>query len=372
MGVMDIVMCGPVPPMDVLLRLVISVDRWLTGSARRVLIVHGESGGATSAAGHAPAAVLCACYLSWIGEATHPKEALINVCEVMGLPETLVSASHLRYLSYYELLQRQGGVRINTTGVVAAMARQQPMKLLLVAVLGLSAGERHRALEVRQQGQLLFRADIGVDPEAEDVAFRIDSKCWGDITVTLLRAPAGGETCEELEMRVCFHTAFMTAGATRFPAHEVDMPPGLPSTRCSFDIFLDAVPDVAGGTGQRVAEEERETAVAAALDAAVAARPMPGVDSEAALAPASPALMPASPAADTASPAASHAKVPLPPGAVFDLTDNDTVSTVGQHEEPGCGSPLAGAPGSWLVAMPASGGRAVFAADDVDSFFDDL
>lgn len=102
---MDIMMSGCVPPLELLLRLVVSVHQWLNKATRHVVVVHGADDPETTAgkygAGALPVVLFFACYLSWVGKADHPKEAMLEVSRRMGMAQPL-RPSQLRYLSASE------------------------------------------------------------------------------------------------------------------------------------------------------------------------------------------------------------------------------------------------------------------------------
>eukprot|EP00438_Fugacium_kawagutii_P021896 Skav219761 [mRNA] locus=scaffold569:290381:297942:- [translate_table: standard] len=81
--VMDIMMSGCVLPLEVLLRLVVSVHHWLARAAGNVVVVHGADEPCGTSANYGPGSfpvvLFFACYLSWVGKADHPKEAMLEV-----------------------------------------------------------------------------------------------------------------------------------------------------------------------------------------------------------------------------------------------------------------------------------------------------
>lgn len=118
---------SPVLPLDVLYRLCASVQKWLSADPANVVAVHGEpdfSGrppssskedekrGFSSESGgrswHHPSgrsALFLACYLSYAGLCSHPKEGFAEVCRALRMdPEMDSLRSVIRYMGYFDLL----------------------------------------------------------------------------------------------------------------------------------------------------------------------------------------------------------------------------------------------------------------------------
>mmetsp|Transcript_101160 Transcript_101160/g.326508 ORF Transcript_101160/g.326508 Transcript_101160/m.326508 type:complete len:412 (+) Transcript_101160:149-1384(+) len=241
--VMDIMMSGCVPPIDVLLRLCVSAHKWLSASPQNVLAAHGADSKESGVGALGPVVVLFASYLSWAGLVPYPMEGLLEVCSALNIPDAAVWPSQRRYLGYFELLQRGC---LQTAGTpVMRLAR-----LELVQVVGDGA---FRLLEVWQQERLLFQADL--NPDSASVAkgaggttvLDVGAPCRGDIVVRVLRAAAlaSEESLPVLELQVCFHTAFVAAvgNFARFPARELDSPfrsaGATLSPGCAIDVFLE-------------------------------------------------------------------------------------------------------------------------------------
>eukprot|EP00913_Durusdinium_trenchii_P016089 g15123.t1 len=175
---MDIMMSGCVLPLEVLLRLVVSVQQWLSRAARNVVVVHGADDGSGTAANYGPGSfpvvLFFACYLSWVGKADHPKEAMVEVTRRMGISRSLWP-SQLRYLSYFELLQRG---KLDLWSHPARLAR---------VLVHAGSHLRDRALEVWKQEQLIFRTNVSEDDDVcHTSAFRITSPAEGDLSLRLV------------------------------------------------------------------------------------------------------------------------------------------------------------------------------------------
>jgi len=235
--VMDIMMSGCVLPLEVLLRLVVSVHQWLSRAARNVVVVHGADDPTGTAASYGPGSfpivLFLACYLSWVGKADHPKEAMLEVSRRMGISRS-IWPSQLRYLSYFELLQR---------GKLDLWSN--PARLARVVLVHIGSHQRDRALEVWKQEQLMFRTNVSEDDDVcHTSAFRISSSAEGDLSLRLVSRQAevedGAVGDWELELQVCFHTALiaLAGGFMRFPAAEIDAPRELPDG-CTVDVFVE-------------------------------------------------------------------------------------------------------------------------------------
>mmetsp|Transcript_75802 Transcript_75802/g.149856 ORF Transcript_75802/g.149856 Transcript_75802/m.149856 type:complete len:412 (+) Transcript_75802:149-1384(+) len=217
--VMDVIMSGCVPPLDVLMRLCVSVHRWLSSDAERVLVTHG---GKTvgkpwaSACAFGSVAVFLACYMSWSGLAENPKDGLLNVSNALetDIEEIELWPSHRRCVKYFELLQK---------GLMDGIGRPW-MKLTCLVFVGMGGDGLPRVVEIWQQDRLLFRADVDC-PDLEDAMFNVDTCCGGDIAIRVFcrrHSKTMAEGPAELELQVCFHTAFVADGFIRFPVHEID------------------------------------------------------------------------------------------------------------------------------------------------------
>eukprot|EP00439_Symbiodinium_sp_Y106_P048835 s3317_g6.t1 len=238
--VLDVMMSGCVPPLEVLLRLVVSMHRWLTRTPLNVVVAHGPNESAVPTAtgpGPCPVVLLYACYLSWLGLADHPREAMQEVMRLLGLPDVLWP-SQRRYLSYFGLLQ--GGLDLQAQG---------EGRLARVVLLHAGSEDRERLLEVWKQDQLVFRAHIREDDDVcHTSALRVtpNDGCFGDLSmrmVTRQRPTEKGGAVDDwqLEFQVCFHTAFLAAagGVKRFDAAELDLARGVRPEGCAVDVFLE-------------------------------------------------------------------------------------------------------------------------------------
>jgi len=260
--VMDVVLSGCVPPLEILLRLCISIHSWLAESACRCLIVHGAEAGwldtLLSASSVGPAVVFLACYLSWLGSAIHPLEAMLDVCDSVGITEASLQPSQRRYLTYFELLQR---------GVVEPSTRA-PVQLKRIILVGVGGDGLCRSLEVWQRDQLLFSTELGV-PDVDGAFVHVSGCCSGDLCVRILRTGIAGQSAiaQTLEMRVCFHTAFVVDGFVRFTDRDIDACSQTNLSGCSMDVLVlpdDATPSVASATSRpAVPEAEAKAAIRA-------------------------------------------------------------------------------------------------------------
>jgi len=238
--VMDIVLTGCVPPLEILLRLCVSVQSWLSQSPSRCLIVHGAEAGwfdtSLSASSFGPAVVLFACYLSWLGCATHPLEAMLDVCELVNITEASVQPSQQRYLTYFELLQR---------GIVEP-SKRAPVQLKRIVLVGVGGDELCRTLEVWHRDQMMFSTDLG-ETDVDGAFVHVSGGCSGDLCVRILRSGIAGQadSAQILEMQVCFHTAFVVDGFVRFMERDIDACGQTNLSGCSIDVLVlpeDAAP----------------------------------------------------------------------------------------------------------------------------------
>lgn len=346
--VMDVVMSGCVPPVDVLLRLCVSMHKWLGSSEANVLAAHGPDSREVGIGALGPVVLLFACYLSWAGLVPHPMDGLLEVCNALNIGEAAVTVwpSHRRYLSYFELLQR-GRLQTAETPLVR-LAR-----LVLIQVVGDGA---FRVLEVWQQDRLLFQADLNPDnpPEgevADTTALRVGVPCRGDVVVRILRAAelSSAESLPVLELQACFHTAFIAAVGSfaRFPARELDVPAGgrngapLPPD-CAIDVFLEPL--------EAEDEDPREKAVAAARAAAAKTRQEGAQDAKNGAAEIATEVIAKGPVAEAQKDATQY----------FFLAAGD-----GEDENPPVPLPH-------VAAAARTRPPQVFAPDDVDAFFGEL
>jgi hypothetical protein len=310
--VMDVKMSKHVPPLDVLLRLCVCAHKWLSGTPSRCLVLHGSKADAMTKAGHPFGAVLVflSCYLCWTGTAEHPKEALPSICNICQVPENSALPSQHRYLSYFEGLHRE-----------AMKANKMPtLELTQVVLVGLGGDGLKRFLQVCQDESSIFQADLDTCTAA-DALVPLNLKCRGDLAMRVYtrRVGTSGEHSEELELQICFHSAFVRNGFVRFPNHEVDQLGKATNNECAVDIFFRQL-------CKDETEETLEAKTAATAASAVAAGPHM--------------------ATATASATLEGEKVETTPegpspAAVFNIADSN--------------SP-----------------RVVFKADDIDAFFADL
>lgn len=157
---------------------------------------------------------------------------------------------------------------------------------------------------------MLFRSDLD-SPDKAGAVFHAGVRCKGDVSVRLFRHQEGatGTGTTQLELQVCFHTAFVADGFVRFPGHQVDRV----WEGASCDVTIDAFLEPASGEEP---EDQRESAASAA-----AAR------------------------------VAMEGPHPL-------------------HTEAGASAPSADVPDERVSSAQTS--KFVFLPEDIDSFFDDL
>lgn len=328
--VMDVVMSGCVPPLDVLLRLCVSMHKWLGSSDGNVLAAHGADTREFGIGALGPVVLLFACYLTWAGLVPQAMDGLLEVCTALKISDEAVWPSFRRYLSYFENLQR-GSIRTVGTPLVSLAT------VVLIEVVGDGA---FRVLEVWKQDHLLFTADLNPDdPSQEATALRVGVPCRGDLQVRVLRAAelSSAESLPVLELQVCFHTAFLTAvgGFARFPLRELDLPANGRSS-----LSPDSAVDVFLGPAEAEDEEQEDPReLAAAATAAAAAAKAPEVE----------AKPPDSKEPETAEDTKA--------AVFFDLAAGDA-----DGDDP-AGTPTSG---------DKSRSRLVFAPEDVDQFFGEL
>lgn len=209
-------------------------------------------------------------------------------------------------MNYFELLHRDL-VKTSSMHTIALT------RLVLVALGGDGI---ERVLEVCRDERILFQTELETKSTA-DVIVTMNVKCRGDAAIRIrTRKPGSKETAEQLELQVCFHSAFLTDGFARFPAHELDQFGVSANQDCALDVFFEQVDN---GDPQ----DMREVQAAAAAAAAVAEGPVTAeVKSD-------------------KRDGYESAPEPTPAAEVFDMTESD--------------SP-----------------RLVFKADDIDAFFADL
>lgn len=376
--VLDVLMCGAVAPIEVILRLCVSAHAWLSRSTARRLVAHGGAGSAVNplpwsrstaadaALAFGPVVTFFACYLSWAGIAANPFEAMVEICEALRVPEDAIAPSQRRYLRTFELLQR---------GLLETSSAPRYL-LLQVALVGMGGDGESRLLRVWHQDRVLLQAEVPIADECDSSVVQVPASerqiCRGDICVQVLRfakgeEPVGGKAF--LEFQVCFHSASTAAdGVLRFQGRQLDAYGGGPVDDCIVDVFLELDgSDAAGasmdGTQEALAAapppmeaaDERE-AVASAV-AAAAAQSGPrcslALDDEEELW--SAAELPASAPRFMGSPCASGS----PATAVAASCSSQRqahVYDIGADDE-----------------SPTGGGKKfVFSPDGIDSFFDDL
>lgn len=251
--VMDIAMSGCVPPLNVLLRLCVSAHMWLSASPRRVLVAHGCDDRETSAAAALGyVVVFLACYLNWTGAAPNPKESMLDVCDVLSLPVPFVRPSQRRYVTYFELQQH---------GHVAADA--PALRIARIVLVGLGDDIANKTVEVFQQDQRVFCADL--DGQAADgFIVQVGVIARGDLRVRVVSDRAG-VLRRNVELEVCFHSAFITGDYVRFLEHELDVDS---SCKAAHDRAVDIFFDSPGGFDALALPRESGTAASAAAAAA--------------------------------------------------------------------------------------------------------
>jgi len=327
-AVMDIVLTGCVPPLEILLRLCVSVQSWLSQSPSRCLIVHGAEAGCLdtplSAGSFGPAVALFACYLSWLSCATHPLEAMLDICELVNITEASVQPSQRRYLTYFELLQR---------GIVEP-SKRAPMQLKRIVLGGIGGDGLCRTLEVWHRDQLMFSTELGVT-DVDGALVHVSGGCSGDLCVRILRSGIVGQgaSAQSLEMQVCFHTASVVDGFVRFMERDIDACGQTNLSGCSIDVLVlpdDAAPSAASGA---------------------ACPRSPGAAAEAAI---------------RAGSGPAEAESQTTQGPIF-CGAGDGGSTVGAQF-----FNLSPEPQFFDMSAEDTEKRTVFAPDDIDAFFDEL
>jgi len=240
--VMDVVMSGCMPPVDVLLRLCMSAHKWLNRSPQRWLVVHGEEV-ETKFAGSAVAVL--AAYLCLKGDVPNPTEGAQVVCEALGISTRSLFPSHWRYLGYFELL-KQGTVQ------TVDASRQQLARVVMVAVGG---DQVPRMLQIWEQDRLVFNRHFE-DSGSTDSIFQVGVHCQGDLCIRVLRGSKkySNVMLTDLELQVCLHTAFLSDGFARFSQGDIDAPHGASTKGRTIDIILhpltadtpsDSLPEIA-------------------------------------------------------------------------------------------------------------------------------
>mmetsp|Transcript_32657 Transcript_32657/g.63079 ORF Transcript_32657/g.63079 Transcript_32657/m.63079 type:complete len:436 (-) Transcript_32657:94-1401(-) len=326
--VMDVVLSGCVPPLEILLRLCVSVHSWLVESSSRRLIAHGSEAGwldtSLSARSFGPAVVLFACYLSWLGSAVHPLEAMLDVCELVGISEASVQPSQRRYLTYFELLQR---------GVVEP-SKRAPSQLKRIILVGIGGDELCRTLEVWQRDQLLFSTDLG-STDVDGAFVHVSGYCSGDLCVRILRSGIAGQgaIAQVLEMQVCFHTTFVVDGFVRFTERDIDACNPTDLSGCSIDVLV--IPD------------DVLPSPAANLNCPL----LPDAEAEATI---------------RAGPGPVEANSPTSHRPVFCGADGQSSDAGPQFFD------MSAEPQFFDLSAADAEKRTVFAPDDIDAFFDDL
>lgn len=266
--VLDILMCGCVAPVEVILRLCVSAHAWLSRSMSRCLVAHGGVGAAVNplpwsrstaadaAGAFGPVVMFFACYLSWAGLAANPLEAMIEVCEALRVPEDAIVPSHRRYLRNFELLQR---------GLVDTV-KVPRLRLLQVVLEGVGGDGEARVLRVLHLDRVVLQAEVPFADELCSSMVRAPTceipACRGDVCVQVFRKPKAAKHTSEgdayvLEIQVCFHLAFVnTDDVLRFCGRELDTP-GLrtPADDCIVDVFFEnAAPNAADAAPDGIAE----------------------------------------------------------------------------------------------------------------------
>merc|ERR1712232_866325 len=253
--VMDVLMSGCVPPVDVLWRLCVSAHKWLTRSPQRWLMVHGEE--VNTVASSASVTVLSA-YLFLAGMVPNTTEGIRVVCDTLGVPERTLFSSQRRYLDYFELLQR---------GVVQTVDASA-VQLDRVVIVGVGGDQASRVLQIWQQDDVLFHTHFEAS-DSTDFIFQVGVHCQGDLSIRILRGSAEHKpvTITELELQVCFHTAFLSGGFARFSEGDIDALHGAATAGCTIDIFLQSVASDVSSENLR-----ENSAAPVATAAAIAAR----------------------------------------------------------------------------------------------------
>lgn len=340
--VMDVVMSGCVPPLEVLLRLCVSVRKWLAASPGHVLVAHGANASLGGiAANSGPVVVLFSCYLSWDGRVTNPQEGFLQACSALGVPEEALWPSQRRYAGYFGLSQRE----------LVHTAEPVPMLLSRIVLVEIGGDGQHRQVEVWQQDQLLFRSYV-CDPEIPGAVLHVRVNCQGDMSVRVLRAREGKLEVDRpapcameymvLELQACFHTAFVQDGFLRFAAHELDIVDARELGKGSSIDLLFEEPTAS------LAQDPHGGAAIAYLAATAAVGP----------------TSTAHPSGELTSRAVG-ARANLAHPGLCDQTTEDAVS-------PEASRAVAAATAAATAPTAARTGRPVFLADDIDAFFDDL
>lgn len=219
--VLDIVLgAAMLPPLDVLVRLCVSVHKWLDADHANVAVVHCDSS-------YRNTSLFFCCLSSWMGNVLHPKEAWGICVERLGMAPIPPAVD--RYLGYFELVRggfvtSSASVRLGRIVVTASRVRCVPQDLG-------PKGTRPPILEVWQDAppRLTFASAFeGFGSVAEDAVFGfiVNIEVIGDIVI---RARAFEESGPEY-FSVAFHTGFIDmpqgGGCLRLGSRDLDMTGG--------------------------------------------------------------------------------------------------------------------------------------------------
>ena len=91
---------SPSPPLELLVRICDSVEKWLAADERNVAIVHCRTGNRRTCS-------VCACVLAWLGHCNDPIEAMRLVAKAKQASiASLTIPSQVRYIRYFDRLLR--------------------------------------------------------------------------------------------------------------------------------------------------------------------------------------------------------------------------------------------------------------------------
>eukprot|EP00929_Paragymnodinium_shiwhaense_P100131 TRINITY_DN62198_c0_g1_i1.p1 TRINITY_DN62198_c0_g1~~TRINITY_DN62198_c0_g1_i1.p1 ORF type:complete len:489 (-),score=92.09 TRINITY_DN62198_c0_g1_i1:154-1620(-) len=382
--VMDIVMSGSVPPLEVLLRLCLSAHRWLNQHGRkRSLVLHGNDDHPDSRreaeASFQRVALFLTCYLGWANSTGSWDVGLAEVVETLQLGSELLP-SQMRYLRYFES-QRRAAATASGAALAAAptggpelaatkrRALDAPMKLSKLVLVSLGGDGFDWHVEVLHLGTRVFKAAF-LDPDVATSAFTVDVACAGDICIKAVRrrrrkeTQGGASQEEETMMELCFHTAFLADGFTRFEAQDLDVlqrcdeaaaAADAATSEWAVDVCLEQLPTSTAHfhSASEEAFKAESAGASAALVAAVAKEP----------------LKSGSPAKSTTKAAESRHPV-----ETVEESSGPTVFDIGGDDDSGDDDDdfwLATRAGADTEALSSSA-KPVFAPDDIDAFFKDL
>eukprot|EP00916_Digyalum_oweni_P019001 GHVL01031700.1.p1 GENE.GHVL01031700.1~~GHVL01031700.1.p1 ORF type:complete len:426 (+),score=90.42 GHVL01031700.1:95-1372(+) len=209
----------PCPPLDMLVQMCVSINSWLDASPSNVLLIHCFRG-------HSRATVLIACYLTWCGYYEFPREALRDVCKIIGIDDAKeILPSQKRYLDYF-LKIKEGysppsdpciltKVLINTSPDYQICEKDQQIRPRFKPIL-----------EVWAAGAILFSSESTCEEvpeyfyEEESAVFDCNLPCSGDLLIRVRHIHPGGD--RESAFRLAFHTDYCSDGVLHAETSELD------------------------------------------------------------------------------------------------------------------------------------------------------